>query len=221
MSNKFTEEEIQEIASQLSHPNGEFGLQVAKKMEEGNLEMTLKAIEALDLSKDDRVLEIGHGNASHLKIIMDSAENLHYTGADISELMNQEAQKINSGFIEIGKASFYLYDGKSFPFDGNAFDKIMSVNTLYFWEKPLEFLNEIYRVLKPSGLFVLCFGQKSTMQNFPFTKYGFELYDTQKLQSLIEKSNFKIKAIHDHRDVAISKTGEKVERDFSVFVLKK
>jgi SAM-dependent methyltransferase len=60
-----------------------------------------------------------------------------------------------------------LYEGKKLPFEDETFDKIFTVNTVYFWENPVEFLNEIYRVLKDDGTFVLTFGQRDFMEKLP------------------------------------------------------
>ena len=41
------------------------------------------------------------------------------------------------------------------PFADNAFDKIITVESFYFWPDPAENLKEVYRVLKEQGTFLL------------------------------------------------------------------
>lgn len=145
-------EQLAALASQLSHPSGEKGLEIAEMMNETNSGMTKNAISNLNLTSGDTVLELGHGNAGHLNFLYSICENIHYTGLEISTLMNQEAQRLNKSFIDNQKAAFILYDGKQIPIADNQFNKSFTVNTLYFWQDPLAMLSELSRVLKPKAL---------------------------------------------------------------------
>lgn len=40
-------------------------------------------------------------------------------------------------------------------FSADVFDKIITVESFYFWPDPLEDLGEVRRVLKPGGRFIL------------------------------------------------------------------
>jgi hypothetical protein len=72
------------------------------------------------------------------------AENLKYYGLEMSELMFQGARQINRNFVSQKQAFFSLYDGNVIPFGNAAFDKIFTVNTIYFWQGPEKLLLEIY-----------------------------------------------------------------------------
>ena len=48
-------------------------------------------------------------------------------------------------------------DGLTLPFWSDSFDRVFSVNTVYFWENPQEQLREMARVLKPHGRLLLGF----------------------------------------------------------------
>lgn len=207
------------IASQLSHPSGEKGLEIAEMMNETNNGMTKNAISNLNLASGDTVLELGHGNAGHLGFLFSSCENIHYTGLEISTLMNREAQRLNKSLVHAKKASFVLYDGKQIPFPDDQFDKLFTVNTLYFWKNPLEMLAELSRVLKPKTLFSLTFAHRSFMEMLPFTAFGFTLYNPDEVMKLVQQSAFKFKQEDSQTEIVRSKTGEAMERQFSTFVL--
>jgi len=219
---KFMEkEELQAIASQLKHPTGEKGIEMANMMNETNINMTRHSIQNLNISKENKILELGHGNAGHLEFLMEQLEDLKYYGLEISELMFQEARQINRNFVSQKQAFFSLYDGNVIPFEDSFFDKIFTVNTLYFWQEPEKLLSEIYRVLKPDGNFCLTFAEESFMKQLPFTAFEFTLYSTEKAQQLIEKSSFKIVYTETLREKVKSKTGELVDRDYTTIVLEK
>ena len=151
---------------------------------------------------------------------MNVANNLKYTGIDISETMQNEAKALNKEFKD--QADFILYEGKKLPFEDEVFDKIFTVNTVYFWEEPVDFLNEIYRVLKDKGTFVLTFGQRDFMEKLPFTQFDFTLYNTDEMEETVSKSHFKRMKISEKEEEVKSKTGnETITRNYTVLTIKK
>lgn len=216
-----SKEKLQSLAAQLAHPEGEKGIEIGQMMNETNIGMTLAAVEALDLIANDHVLELGHGNCGHLRALLNKADQLQYTGLEISATMQQQAIALNIDLIKQFTIDFMLFNGTDIPFSDTTFTKIFTVNTIYFWQNPLAFLQEIYRVLDKKGLFAICFAQKEFMQTLPFTKHGFKLYDTSSVENLVRQSTFHIQSITDHSEQVRSKNGEQVTRIFTVFVLSK
>jgi len=215
------QEELQAIASQLKNPSGEKGIEMGNMMNETNINMTRHSIQNLNISKENRILELGHGNAGHLEFLFEQAEKLKYYGLEMSELMFQEARQINRNFVSQKQAFFSVYDGNIIPFEDDFADKIFTVNTIYFWKEPEKMLLEIYRILKPNGNFCLTFAEEDFMKQLPFTKFGFELYSTEKAVKLIEKSLFKIIKKETLTEKVKTRTGELVDRDFTTLVLEK
>ncbi|WP_426480307.1 class I SAM-dependent methyltransferase [Chryseobacterium sp. R2ACT005] len=213
-------EELKILAQNLANPQGEKGIEIGEMMNTTNISMTLESIKTLVVDDDQQILEIGHGNAAHLKSIMSLAKNLRYTGIDISETMHNEAKRLNKEFES--QADFILYEGRKLPFQDRTFDKIFTVNTVYFWESPVEFLNEIHRVLKDDGTFVLTFGQREFMEKLPFTEYDFILYNNSEMEELISKSHFKRMKTSEKEEEIKSKTGnETIQRIYTILTIKK
>ncbi|GGF28228.1 class I SAM-dependent methyltransferase [Echinicola rosea] len=216
MEKSFTEEELKAIAAQLSHPKGEMGIDVAATMHESNISMTEKAIELLHLESGDRVLELGHGSAMHVSQLLEEQENLHYTGLEVSELMHLEAKKHNALWVDKGKTAFYLYDGESAPFESGIFDKIFTVNTIYFWSEPKKTAMELKRLLADEGSLVIAFAQKRFMENLPFAQYGFTFYDDEDVIELMAAVGLVPLEQSDVTETVKSKAMEEVEREFTV-----
>lgn len=214
-------EELQAIASQLKHPTGEKGIEMANMMHETNINMTRHSIQNLNLQGGNSILELGHGNAGHVEFLFEQAENIKYYGLEMSELMFQEARQINRNFVSQKQAFFSVYDGNKILYQDEFFDKIFTVNTIYFWKEPEKLLSEIYRVLKSNGNFCLTFAEESFMKTLPFTQFEFELYSTEKAQKLIEKTAFKIVYTESQTEKVKTKTGEFVDRAFTTIVLEK
>ena len=221
MENKITEEELREMESQLSFPDGEKGIEMANAMNDNNRIMISETIKALNLKNNQVILEIGHGNGRHLTEILNQAEKIRFVGLEISPTMQQEAEQINKDFVTRSVAEFKLYDGKTIPSPDNSFDRVMTVNSIYFWTHPVELLSDIYRVVKPNGVVAVTFAQKQFMQQLPFIKDKFRLYNNQDLQDLIAKTYFNLTDILDKADNVTTKTGEQFNRNFSIALLKK
>ena len=217
-----TDKELQELASQLRCPNGIKGVEVADLMNETNISMTLHSIARLNLLDNDIILELGHGNCAHLPYILQQKKNLIYHGLDISELMNKEAKRINQQFVDRQQAAFYLYDGLNISFADSYFDRVFTVNTIYFWADPEFLISELYRVLKPKGILNITFGQQNYMKQQPLTQFGFTLYNNEKIEQLIDTTQFKIVGSDTQTETVKSKTGDGLaDREFTTFTLKK
>lgn len=214
------EKDLKILAQNLANPEGETGLKVAEMMNATNIGMTVESIQTLLIEDGESILEIGHGNAAHVKSLLNLAKDLKYTGIDISETMHNEAQRLNDEFKN--QAEFVLYEGTKLPFEDQTFDKIFTVNTAYFWKQPVDYLNEIYRVLKDSGTFVLTFGQRDFMETLPFTQYDFKLYNSDEMEETVSKSHFKRMKISEKEEQVKSKAGgETVTRLYTVLTIKK
>nr|WP_121269182.1 class I SAM-dependent methyltransferase [Pedobacter schmidteae] len=221
MSSAFTEQELEQIANQLGKPQGADGIITAGRMAHTNNNMTQNTIAALELVEGDVVLEVGPGNGTHVKHLMGLAPGLRYYGVDISDLMVTEATKINEADVKSGSASFELTPANRLNFKTDFFDKIFTVNTLYFWEDPKAYAEEIRRVLKPGGIFCLAIATKEFMEGLPFTKYKFKLYDVQSVETLIREAGFAIADILLQKDLTTSHTGQAVDRDIIIVRAKK
>ena len=216
-----SQDELKELASQLSFPKGEKGLNIATLMNQTNIGMTMSTIKELTLQDNEVLLELGHANCSHLKNIMEQADNISYFGLEISPLMQQEAQRINENFVSKKQAFFSLYDGHNIHVENDSFDKIMTVNTLYFWKEPTELLNELYRVLKVGGKCCIGFAQAEFMKELPFVPFGFELYDDEKIKKLVSTTPFELADLSKRTETVQSKIGKTMQRNYTVLTLKK
>jgi ubiquinone/menaquinone biosynthesis C-methylase UbiE len=214
---KLSETELQELARQLRCPDGDNGLKVGEMMNFTNSNIITKTIASLGLKDLDSVLEIGPGNGAHVKDII-AVANVAYFGIDISETMVAEAEKRNSDSYN---ASFRHTDGEHIPFSENHFDAVFTCNTIYFWKDPQDYANEIARVLKANGVVSIGFIPKSTMEKIPFAKYGFTLYDTETVSSLINNAGLTVTSTLTDTEMVLSNNGEQIEREFVILIAKK
>lgn len=79
------------------------------------------------------------------------------------------------------------------------FDRICTVNTVCFWKDLEASIDEIYRVLKPDGLFVLSFRPAEEMHKLRFTQFGFAVYQ-QQIKSLLQSGGFNHIRLEERED---------------------
>jgi len=209
------------LSQQLQCPTGEEGRELAHSMFESNKGMILDSLSSLKIKKKNRILELGPGNGAHLPLLFGRASGLKYFGLEISKDMEDEARRINEGFIADNRALFAHYDGESIPYVHNFFDRILTVNTIYFWERPVTFLNELHRVLKPGGICVVTFVEGNFMKELTFVDTSFKLFDIPTFVKLISETPFKNVDVQTRFERVPSKSGEIVYREYLVATLKK
>ncbi len=216
---EYTDEQFRALAAQLSRPEGEMGIEVGLEMNRNNAPMIVATIESLKLSGGEHLLELGHGIGSHIPDLLSRADGLQYTGLEISELMYSETQK-HAAMLD-AKTDFHLYSGNHLPLADSMFDRIMTVNTVYFWKDPVTMVNEMYRVLRPGGTAHIAYGQERSMARMPFTQYGFQLYDTPKMQTLLDQLSWNSIRFDEHTDRIAMGPDEFLEREFTIVIATK
>jgi ubiquinone/menaquinone biosynthesis C-methylase UbiE len=198
------------IASQLGKPDGEDGIKTGKWMNQGNAEMNRDAIRVLHPSANNNILEIGMGNGFFAGEIVSIHPSIKYTGLDFSATMVNEAIKLNQQWIESGQVRFLLGAAGAMDFPDNSFDKIFTVNTLYFWENPPKTLADLKKILQPGGQLIIAIRPKQQAEKYPFTKHGFTLYSKEDLVDLLTTGGFSDIKTYEHTEPESEFDGKKV-----------
>ena len=184
--------DLQLLAAQLRKPEGETGIQVGRMMNNGNRVINKMTLDLLELRDSHSILEIGMGNGGLLDDLFHYAKNFTYTGVDYAPLMVAEATAANRQHVDNGTMRFLEANAAALPFEKGSFDRVFTVNTVYFWAEPQVQLMEIRRVLKAGGIFSIGIRTKETMDLMPFTRFGFTKYDVATLSELLQSNGFRI-----------------------------
>ncbi|MBU4565714.1 MAG: class I SAM-dependent methyltransferase [Desulfarculus sp.] len=174
------------FSKQARKPTGIFGrFRMSRIFEKGNAELNALVFKTVSVEDNDHALEIGSGTGTLIKDIADTISKGLIEGIDFSKPMVSIARKKNKKHINGGKVKIHLGDFDQVVFDPNSFDKIFTVNTVYFWKNPDATIAEIHRILKPGGKLVIGFHDKSEMKKMPLNKDVFKYYSTHDFQELL------------------------------------
>ena len=149
------------IARQLAFPRGLLGQLMMRLMNLHNVSMNQYAVRQLDISPADRVLEIGFGGGVALPLLM--ARAAFVSGIDRSREAVERARAQYSEAVRAGRAKFEEGSVQALPFEPASFNKVLTVNTVYFWLSLDTGFREIHRTLTPGGRAVVGFLPKDRM----------------------------------------------------------
>jgi ubiquinone/menaquinone biosynthesis C-methylase UbiE len=164
------------VAEQARHAQGLLGRLIAFIMARETWAQNQRAIEALSVQPDDRVLDIGCGPGRSIGALAALASSGEIVGADPSDLMAEIAVKRNRSLIKSGRARIVIASTAHLPFEDASFDKALCVHVIYFWNDLEAAFREIARVMKPGGQLALLFrtnADSKAVNAFPAEVYRF------------------------------------------------
>jgi ubiquinone/menaquinone biosynthesis C-methylase UbiE len=128
------------------------------KMEQHHLDITEKTIRLMNLRPGERILDLGCGSgwATRLlaRMVGEGPEGFgQVIGVDVSDEMIRVARADSKDFDNV---MFVWGSATQIPWEENFFDKVLSIESFYYWPDQERGLAELFRVMAPKGrLFIL------------------------------------------------------------------
>ena len=129
-----------------------------EEMEKHHLSITEQTLRRMELRPGERVLDLGCGAgwASRIlaRLVGDGPEGHgQVVGVDISDEMIRRARAASRDFDNL---MFVWGSAQQLPWEENFFDKVLSVESFYYYADQDRALHELFRVMAPRGrLFIL------------------------------------------------------------------
>lgn len=176
------------IARQLAHPRGLLGRLIMRLMNRHNARLNAFAIQTLNVSPGDRVLEIGFGGGSMLPYLLDHAA--FTAGVDRSSAAVNRARARFASSIESGRADFQEGSVEALPYDAGSFSRVVTVNTIYFWKSLDAGFREIRRVLAPGGRVAVGFLPREGMERMKNPPDIFTMREPDEVIEALRRAGF-------------------------------
>ena len=124
------------------------------KMEQHHLDITLKTLRRMDVQAGDRVLDLGCGSGWATRLLAKIAgDSGRVVGLDVSGEMVKQAREASANVQNI---EFVRGSAEQIPWQDAFFDKVLSVESFYYYADQDRALDELSRVMRPGGrLFIL------------------------------------------------------------------
>jgi len=171
-------------------PKGFIGRLMLKGMNIGHASLSNWALSLINWQPQWQVLDIGCGGGANIAEMLKRSPRGEVYGIDFSAESVAYAQKTNRKAL--GKRCFIEQGNvESLPYNDNKFDLVTAFETVYFWKDMPKALQEVRRVLKTNGLFLIC----CEVSNPANTKWsdlieGMVIHSENELQTLLEQNGF-------------------------------
>ena len=187
------------MAAQMRKPSGWFGSVLLRRLlNRMNMAIVESTLSRIELEPHHHVLEIGFGGGAALALVSKHLTTGVVTGVDFSPEMVREAERHFRHEIANGSLRVQLGDIAALPFASATFDRVFTINTIYFWPNTLQGLGEIRRVLKPGGLAVIALRSRENMERVSFTQHGFLLFSPPEVPPIMQQAGFtSVKLTHE------------------------
>jgi SAM-dependent methyltransferase len=160
-------------------------------MERGHKPVGVQAIEKMQISVTDRILDVGCGSGWATRSLAERANTGEVVGIDISDEMVQVAQDSSTS---TPNARFQVASAETLPFRDGEFDSAFSMESIYYYSNMLAALREIHRVIKSAGSFVtvidLYLENAPSHQWIPTLKVPVHLFGIPDYQTMFEQVGF-------------------------------
>jgi len=118
----------------------------------------------------ERILDVGCGDGNFSMLIGEACRAKEVYGIEISEEGAEMARKNGVKCYQLD------VDQEDFPFEDNFFDAVTALELIEHLFDPDHFLDEVYRVLRPEGIFVLSTPNLASIHNRITLLFGYQPY---------------------------------------------
>ncbi len=174
-------------------PEGIGGKIMVHMMNVGHSSMAEWGFAHLHIQPHDICLDVGCGGGSNVKKLLEKSPHGKVIGMDYSEVSVQKSQKINRKEIQNQRCEILQGNVMSLPFQEELFDVVTAFETIYFWPDLHVAFQQVHRVLKNGGTFMIC--NESNGENPKDEKWvdriqGMKIYRSEPIKTYLEEAGF-------------------------------
>ncbi len=176
-------------------PEGIGGKIMLSMMNKGHDKVSNWGFSHISAESNMKILDIGCGGGLNIKKWLQLSKDSKVIGFDYSPESVQKSLKMNKKAVEEGRCEVIEGSVINLPFKENEFDFVSAFETVYFWPNIIDSFENVKRVLKPGGKFMIV--NEASLLDKRSKKWegiidGMIVYSEKNLISFLEEAGFKI-----------------------------
>ena len=187
--------------SQTRKPEGLLGKMMLSGMNPGHAKLADWGFTHLPKLAPERAIDIGCGGGRNAGELLRMYPKARVTAVDYSELSVERARAYNREMIAAGRCDVKQGDASALAFPDGTFDLATAFETVYFWPGLEQCFAQVWRVLRPDGVFMICNesdGTDAASKKFESIIDGMKCHTAQELEAALRAAGFAEVAIDRH-----------------------
>ena len=179
--------------NQTRKPEGFLGKMMLKGMNSGHARMADWGLSHLPVIHPEEITDLGCGGGRNAGELLNRYSGAHVTAVDYSELSVEKAREYNQKAIGSGRCTVRQSDVSALDLPSERYDLATAFETIYFWPGLEKCFTQVYRVLKPGGLFLICNesdGMDTVGQKFEKIIDGMKVYTREQIENALKTAGF-------------------------------
>lgn len=182
-----------DLCGQTQRPEGFLGKLMVSGMDAGHEKLSDWGMSLLKGIDPSSIAKLGCGGGRNARELLKLFPEASLTALDHSEVSLGKTVKTNRKEILSGRCRAVSGDVSELPFESETFDLATAFETVYYWPGAEMCFREVYRVLRPKGLFLICNesdGTDEVTQRYSKIMGGMSYYTAEQLTDALENAGF-------------------------------
>ena len=181
------------FVNQTRKPEGTLGKMMVNGMNSGHAKMADWGMSHLPEMSPLQIAELGCGGGRNAGELSKRFPQARVTAVDYSEVSVEKAKDYNRVLINTGKMVVQQGDVSNLNLPSESFDLATAFETIYFWPGLEKCFAQVYKILKPGGVFMIV--NESDGTDDASLKYeqiidGMKCYTVEQISSSLKSAGF-------------------------------
>lgn len=194
---------LRKFFNQTRKPEGLLGKLMLSGMNSGHAKLADWGLSHLPALAVSAAADLGCGGGRNAGELLKAYPAAHVSAIDYSALCVEKAKTYNRAMIAAGRCTVRQGDVSGLPFDDAAFELATAFETVYFWPGLETCFAQVFRVLKPGGVFLICNesdGTDPTGVKFESIIDGMKSYTAREIEEALKAAGFSRVETDHHPD---------------------
>ena len=181
------------FVNQTRKPEGALGKMMVNGMNSGHAKMADWGMSHLPVMSPEQIVELGCGGGRNAGELSKRFPKAKVIAVDYSEVSVAKAKEYNKEKIDGGKMIVQQGDVSNLNLPAESFDLATAFDTIYFWPGLEKCFAQVYKILKPGGIFMAVNESDGTDDaSLKFEKIidGMRCYTVEQISSAMKAAGF-------------------------------